>query len=121
MINCGNIIQRDFFIMANAISNKFKMGLIGLFCISTVGCQNMTAEDWGMAGIGALVVGAVAVAALSDRDNDDDDDDDHHRDNHHRHHDDERREDANRRLDDRNQRRNDMNDRLNDRYKNKRK
>ncbi|GKX54140.1 hypothetical protein SOASR030_02520 [Leminorella grimontii] len=58
--------------MTSSVSNRIKMGFIGLLCISTVGCQNMTGEDWGALAIGAVIVGAIAAVAVSG------DDDDHH-------------------------------------------
>lgn len=69
--------------MISSVSKKIKMGFIGLLCISTVGCQNMTGEDWGVLALGAIVIGAVAAVAVSD--SDDDDDKHHHRRNDDRH------------------------------------
>lgn len=68
--------------MISVVSKQIKMGFIGLLCISTVGCQNMTGEDWGALAIGAVVVGAIAAVAISDSD---DDDKHHHRRNDDRH------------------------------------
>ncbi|WP_159566464.1 hypothetical protein [Budvicia diplopodorum] len=56
------------------MANRFRNSLIGLLCLSMVGCAGMSDEDMGTAGIVVVGLGALAAVLLL---SDDDDDDKH--------------------------------------------